>query len=156
MVSKPSSTVPSQLSSMPLQISVPASPGMHTDVPPSTHDAVVRWQDDFVQPGFHAALTGGALTITNFHTLATNRFYFAGVLDDATSLAATGAFPGSGETVARPSGSVMVVETVGRGARLPSRSAIELMMTTPTTTSAPMAVDRRMAQVAWYTVVAIE
>ena len=55
-------------------------------------NAVVRWQDDFVQPGFHAALTGGALTITNFHTLATNRFYFAGVLDAATALAATGDF----------------------------------------------------------------
>lgn len=55
-------------------------------------NAVVRWRDDFVQPGFHVALTGGALTITNFHTLATNRFYFAGVLDDVTSLAATGDF----------------------------------------------------------------
>ncbi len=54
-------------------------------------NVVVRWQDDFIAPGFASTKTGGSLLLTNFHTLATNAFQFAATLDDHTSLQATGA-----------------------------------------------------------------
>ncbi|GEM_PF-2471350 len=56
----------------------------------SVSNAVVRWQDNFLEPGFASELNDIDLTLTNFHTLGTNTFVFKAVLDSDAILGASG------------------------------------------------------------------
>ncbi|MBI1176874.1 DUF748 domain-containing protein [bacterium] len=73
-----------------------APPGKPFQLPSATietfaiSNAVVRWRDDFIRPGFEGALTGGNLMLTNFDTLATNKFDFSATLYGDMTLRASG------------------------------------------------------------------
>jgi len=88
-------------------------------------NAVVRWRDDFIRPGFEAAVTGGRLSMTNVYSLATNAFHFEARLDGETALRATGKaalLPLSAEIAATADGL-----SLGRYARyLPDWSPLRL------------------------------
>lgn len=56
----------------------------------SISNAIVRWQDDFLSPGFAAELSDIDLTFTNFHILRTNTFSFNAALDSDAAIGASG------------------------------------------------------------------